>query len=1289
MDMNMKKLVACAAAVLAAPALLAGNLCPDGVANAVPVKDGRPPVIDGRLDDWDLSGEEPCWNAEQYADTQYAKLAFMYDEANFYVSVRMGLRDHDYTNPNRPGDRYWNGDLVQVRLCTDPTIPHPLPSKNGSGAAFWQGRETLTSINLWKNTETGEDNLFIAGGPNWGLTLKNHPAGSAVKIVAEGRFCTMEARVPWSAVGVPSGRNPFKPGEAMSAVVDVKWMPGTDGHYTTVIFDRDPGAFAFLNLGTWGRIRFSPTGGLPPKPTTLEAIARAAREAANAPKTTSTPITVKIPKAGKLSVNIVREDGWVIRELIGGEPHDAGEVTVYWDGRDALGYPCETGRTYTWKAYLHDGLDWEYVGTVGVSGNPPYETADRKGGWGADHGPAVAAAADETGRYFAWHMSESGRGIVKTGFDGEVIWRKAPFVAGGWCDFSCLAVENGKIWLVIERGGDNRTCELVRLDAKTGDYELFPDGRGSIPIPAAKGGLNLPIRGVFALGCVGCAVKDGRVYVSDTVGNAVHVLDGGTGAILGKLEVKAPRGLCRYANALAVAHADGRVSKLGFDGALEPLFGGLDLPHGIAADADGALYVSEQGSTHQVRKFVQDAAGWRPVYALGAKGGRSPVGPIDKASFLYPAGLAVDKTGALLVPEMAPPKIVNLIDAATGRITRKYYGYTSYAPTVFPDCDDPRSIYYSLSGPDSFARARLPEGVVVGEPVSVWDYEALDSPFGSMVSTMNTPYVMRAANGRKYLVADGGPGRQKPRFNGRDLGSWPRVVCRVEANDVLAPVACVWNTGREGDGLLVWCDRNANGRLDESEFGNLRGAKGETYRWALQNGSMYLDASGDVYLVSQNDVVVRLRNRGWNAAGAPDWDVAAPEVAIDGILPGTHIHSGWRMGFLGMRRDRAGNTYASINCNCRYVDEAYTKYMHQGMGHTADMNAVFVVKYAPDGRLVWRTGRKAVGGAKPGEILHHWCHAGLVNDEYVVSASEWACFTFYTSDGFYVDRIFDTPGLAPADKAGPKGMGGEDFSGQCVYFPERDEVWAYNNGHVFRVLGFANGRVKGEWRGEGKVALTTVDPLVFAGKEKAIGDVRLAREGDRVVFAAHVKDASPLVNVSGDLGAVFKGGDAVGFEVGPAEAAAKLESIPERRPTGRYLGFVRILAARMGGKDKVVAFKPFTDGAKRPLAFETPAAGVSAFEYVGEVPGATVAFAVDPDGQGYRASISVPAAFFELDFAQPVAFEAEALLSGQGQRGVGTVERCYLNSPDSSATTMTDDVPTESRLYPKGWKILK
>lgn len=306
----------------------------------------------------------------------------------------------------------------------------------------------------------------------------------------------------------------------------------------------------------------------------------------------------------------------------------------------------------------------------------------------------------------------------------------------------------------------------------------------------------------------------------------------------------------------------------------------------------------------------------------------------------------------------------------------------------------------------------------------------------------------------------------------------------------------------------------------------------------------------------------------------------------------------------------------------------------------------------------------------------------MIGDNYVVVGSEWGVFTVYTTDGFYVDRFFDAPGLP--GRGIPYSFGGEDFSGMLRYFPERDEVWAYNSGHTFRVLGFEKGRVKGEWRTSGDLKLEKVLPLVFPGaKERALTAVKLARQKGNVVFTAHITDDTPLVNVARGAADVFKGGDAVGFQMGPAKAPKEL---PERKPSGRKIGFTRILAAQVEGAPRVFAFKPFVEkGEKKPVEYMTPAGGTSAFEFVGEVAEATVSLVKDADGKGYSVRIEVPESFFELDFAKDVYFDAEALFSGDGGRGLQTVRREWLHTPDSSEATMVDDVPTEARLRPKDW----
>ena len=127
----------------------------------------------------------------------------------------------------------------------------------------------------------------------------------------------------------------------------------------------------------------------------------------------------------------------------------------------------------------------------------------------------------------------------------------------------------------------------------------------------------------------------------------------------------------------------------------------------------------------------------------------------------------------------------------------------------------------------------------------------------------------------------------------------------------------------------------------------------------------------------------------------------------------------------------------------------------------------------------------------------------------------------------------------------------------------------------------------------------------------------------------------------------------------------------------------RILAARIGGKDCVIALQTGGMRLKHSQEYTTPAGGTAAFSFVGDAPGATVAFSQAADG--YDVRIEVPEVLFELDFSKPVFWDAEALFSGNGGKGIGTVRRVYLYNEEKSQTSMVDDTPTEARLHPEGY----
>ncbi len=1296
--MAKRKVVANLISLLMLGNAFAGTTCTDGVMHARPVKDGKAPIIDGKLDDWDLSGVVRCWNAEAYSESQNCSLALMYDEEGLYLGYKMTLPGRAAYNPNRPQDRYWLGDLVQFRLCLDPKIPYPLPNANRRDPnSFYVKNPVVNCVNVWKNSRNGEDYLCFSPGALFDCPSYLNPEGSEVKIITEGETLVAEAKIPWKALGVKSGKSPFAKGEKMPAIFDIKWYPGKDGSYTAAVYHSDPGAFAFLNQSTWGLIAFDEPSApaLAAVPTYAE-IAAKARAGASAASREGARIAFTLPKKAKVSVNILDEKGWVVRELAGGELHGPGEVEFFWDGRDALGFPCETGKIYRWGAYAHDGLDALYFGTAGTSGEPPYETPNGKGCWGGDHGPVIAAAADETGRYFVWHGAEAGKAIVKTDYEGKSVWRATPFVAGCYGYFTAATAKDGILYLVTKMaagtGKASKEYGLVRVDVKTGDFMLYPNNSGIAKLGMATEGAALPpesaIREEFAFNCAGLAVIGDEVFAGDYIGGCIRVVDAKTGAAKRTIPCAGVRGLAATADGklLAACLPAAVVSLDPQDGAAKTLLtakDGLESPYGIATDADDAIFVTDLGTSHQVKCFKKNWFGnYRLDWTFGKKGGRKLLGALDFGGLSFPFGLAVDCKGGLTITEAAVPKIVRVIDAKTRAERHRWFGYTSYSPSIVPDCDDPLKVYYSLSGPDTFARAQIPAKGGVGLPDACWDF--VKEGFGGTgcgFNTMTMPQIFRAANGLKYFVTDSPT-------DYRDKGR-PMIICKIDGDSVL-PSAAVLGDEKKRKSFWLWADENGDGLIQENELSKkVERVAGREFHAGDGNGVMYVDDNFTLFLATQDNFIVGVPFKEFTACGAPKWDVDKAYIAIPQVEPDIKgkMWTGWRGGILGTRRDSKGNFFTAVNCSPEYVTPEYTKYMHQGMGHTADMGAIFITRHDAQGNPVWRVGRKAVGGIRDGEMLHHWCIAGMVGDGYVVVASEWGVFTVYTADGFYVDRFFDAPGIP--GRGIPYSFGGEDFSGRIQYFKDRDEVWAYNSGHVFRVTGFEKGRVKGEWRSSGTVMLEKILPLVFPGsKERALTGVKLTRENGKVVFTAHVADSTPIINVARGAANLFKGGDAVGYQIGPSNA---FKELPMRRPDGRHEGFVRILAAKVGEGTRVFAFAPFVTKnlAHRPIEYATPAGGMSAFEFVGEVPDATFSFVLDADLKGYAARVEVPESFFAavgLDLAKDVYFDAEALFSGDGGRGLQTVRREWLYTPDSSGATMVDDVPTESRLRPEGWR---
>jgi len=1260
-----------------------------GMMYAVPVKDGKPPVIDGDLRDWDLSAAEPMWISNETAPELHAALAFMYDNDALYIGAKVSLPHRALRNPNNPVDGFWWGDELEFRIAADPTLPWPLDGGNAAASASMR----VAHITIWKNTATRADYMNLTYGTHLDKGSAVNPPGTQVVVQESPGYYIIEGKIPWSVLNVPGGKNPFTPGQRMTLVAGFHWGGETQ---VTGIYRVNPGSFAFNQPQTWGQLEFCATGQLPARHATMEETL-----AASAQQSVGMPFTIQLPKTGKVSVNIFGPQGEVIRELIGGEEHQAGPLTLHWDGRDQWGNPLTPG-PYHWGAYISPGLRAEYVGMIGTSGNPPYETEDGRGGWGADHGPALDVAADATGLYFLWLSAEAGRAIVKTDYAGNVLWRKTPFVGGGFGPHYAIAANGKSLFMTFGK----ETPELFHLDAASGQLLTF--GKTvTVPILARDEAVGVAPASHFAgfepSETSGLACTAREVFASLYTHNLIRVFDADTGAKVRDITCPGPRGIAldAHGNLYAVSYARERTPVvLKFTdarGAGVATVQKLDTPYDVTVDAAGAIYVSEQGATQQVKVFAPDGT---PRRAIGKKGGRPIFGAYDQSGLRNPAGIAADAQGGLLVAEAAPPKVMTRFNAATGVVSKRWYGAIGYAGMNFGDPRDPWTVYYPLEAENVPVRAHIDKPGTVGVPTALWmmkdaGYQDVDSLYNYIAA----PFIVDAVNKRRYFVSD----------------TNPRGICLMDG-DKLLPVGRIMNVNDpqgKAHRLEIWSDRNGNHHLQPDEVIVITTINGKPLPEINDlTGSMWMNARGDAFIVTRANKIILIPSSGFLANGAIHWDTAAIRYIVPTVLAskGDYLFSGWRAGIMGVREDSQGNIYTCFNTDAQYVTPELTKKMQEGLGHTSESTAVKFAKYGPDGQLRWMAGRKATAAAKPGEMYHFWVLGGMVGDNYVAGCSEWGQIYFYTADGFYVDALMNNPGLAPA--AGPYTFGSETFGGRVQYYPRRGEVWAYSCGLSFLVHGFTGqGKVAGEQRLSGMVTLDKVYAL--AGEDHAAGPLRIVPLADAFTAGAdwsttpvsklsrnnaplataqfaydaqylygriHVLHQTPLRNSADTAGMIFKGGDAVGIDLGPAG---------EREAPVR--GDIRILAGVINGTARLVAMKPVTALDKQPEHYFTPAGGDAKFDFVGDIPGGQVRCVPDADGNGYTAVFAVPRAFLEVTFQPGVtlAADVEVLLSGQAARGLQTIARNYLFTPKRTETSMTDDVPTESRLYPKYWGTAK
>ncbi|HEX4147182.1 MAG TPA: sugar-binding protein [Pirellulales bacterium] len=649
-------------------------------------------AIDGKLDDWDLSGEILiCYDLARLADVYSVRAAALYDATNLYLSFRFKDKTPlvNFVDPKSEPNAGWKSDSVELRIKTD----------------------RVAQLQCWYYTERKEPAMTIHYGmfdrrdPDYGDL--NEPlaqgAQEAFLIDKDGQGYVQEMAIPWKLL-TREGQV-LKAGDAMLLAVGVNWgdaaakrsqadyIPPEHRYVDLINPDNPQRDFIWQSTKAWGTVKFLPQGKLAPSPSLVQ-LSVVEQEIQREYSTEGpVPLRYEMPYDGAATLAIEKPDGTRVKNLIADYPRKAGSQVDYWDGTDDDGHPVAPG-TYRVRGLCHQPLDLLYEFAYGNPGNPPYANAAGTGNWLANHDNPMAVAADEKQIYIAAPQSEGATTVLATDYQGQRRWGHGN-ISGG------MMVRQGEYLYMVVGGAvyapfiPEGEVHITRLDPASGKYMPFADGKYShkiaeIPADWSHWPSYKPLRpevelvathGYDAACCMrqtlGLAAAGGRLYASLFHQGQIVVVDPEKGEAVGQIALEHPAGLAADASGAVYALSNQRLMKIAPDGGQPVLVAeGLSAPVGLATDRQGNLYVSDWGNAMCVKVFSPHG---RLLRTIGLVGGRSLAGTYDPSGMFRPWGLAIDSEDRLWVAEYdTSPRRVSVWNAATGAFLREFCGTTYY-----------------------------------------------------------------------------------------------------------------------------------------------------------------------------------------------------------------------------------------------------------------------------------------------------------------------------------------------------------------------------------------------------------------------------------------------------------------------------------------------------------------------------------------------------------------------------------------------------------------------------------
>lgn len=1253
--------------------------------HAVPLP--GPVVIDGKLSDWDLSGQVlMTYDIETLKDVYSAQVATMYDADALYFAIHWKDQtplgnSHD---PRYTAGKAWAGDSLQLRLKTD----------------------RISHVTAWDYAPKSEPGLTISYGksltePFGGSDLQlfrtqgakmERGAEMAFQKDADDRGYVQELKLPWALI---TDKKTYKSGDVLNCGFELLWGE-SDWPVHRYADNMTEGAsgreFFFTNIPAWGTLRLEPQGRLKlPEPAYLTAYRKAAQ--ADAPQG---PIAIAydLPRDARVSLAIDDAQGKRIRNLVPASPRRKGRNIAKWDGLDDDGKPVPPG-VYSFKAIYHDGIHANYVMSFANPGTPSWDTPDGRGAFYADHSAPHAAAA--SGDYVALGapIGEGGKYLIGTNLDGQRLWglaNRGAFMAGRLS----LATDGKTLWV-----GQNATGTIYRVEAATGKYlpwDRTAKDAGRNDYRVLDLGVSEPAEDTTSLNLSAIAVQDGVLAVCLTRENKIRLLDGESGDVKAELNIAEPKSATFAADGSLIVLSHDHLTRLARDGKASA-FNDAAYPDGwgLTSDNAGNIYLSVRGSEQNIKMFSPQGQLLREI---GVLGGRPLVGAYDADGMRNPAGIAVDSRGRLWVTEETTnPKRTSVWDTQNGRLIKDLPGTTSYAGAGAINPDDPTMGFSD----NTVYRINLASGE--WHPVySLGRRDADNDLFPLRAASVN-----RAFNrgGNTYVFTGDRTGGvrcsilQGGQWRAASFVGTVRKELDAEVNTNFTHPYLKDHVGE----LVAWADRSGDGLVqpDELSFApsnvSSKAASLDSFYW----GTLPDDKGTITYAERGANVLVKFPVASYTAGGAPVYEVSRPQVVkVDNTVAigqdGAMIMGG-----------KDGRVY--INQNPLLAVDAQGKVLFTYPSRLVSVHGSHRAKASRAGYVIGPNsilGTADMGGPI-GEVVYL---NGNLGENYL-----------FTHDGLYIQTLFkDTRGYFDTPSQAVRGMsmdaitaGGESFGGNFVRTPD---------GKTYVTLGGTDARVL-EVTGlntmnrlNGKFTYTPAQyvaaqrllqqKMAEANAPKAYAVARSAQaisiDGKPDEWPELLDDSKPMLeiqesaqqryarvqarydgdnlylgyrvfaprgsmqNAGQDNRLLFKSGDVVDLMIGPAQSA-------------NGAGNSRLLMTMMAGQPTVVLNQKVAPGAAatEKFGFSSPWRTIS-FDRVAQM--REVKMASGSIAGGYFVEAAIPWRVLGIAPKSGLKLKADvgALFADIG--GTTTIARQYWSN---KATGLVNDVPGEADLTPELW----